>query len=777
MKNPGWGVFLSAVALLAASACVSTAQEAVLYSFQPGSSDGQSPNGGPAIDKEGNLYGTTATGGTHGSGIVYELSPPSQSGGDWTETVIYNFGDVPAAGGSPGITGQGGTVILDDNGNLYGTAIGGVSNVSGVLASGVVYELSPPSSGSGEWTAQALYTFLDESSKPEPLKGPNGAVVFDRKGNLYGIAYGGGANSNGGVFELSPPTQVGAQWTMTSLYSFDKTNGAGPWGPGENASLIVDSEGDLYGTTQYGGAASSGTVYELSPPTGDAGNWTSAIIHSFKEDVDKDGYGPLGSLAMDAKGNLYGTTGAQGSFAGGIVFELSPPESAGGGWTENILENFTAFSKTDGYGPFANVVLDPQGNLWGATYYGGPNYTVDSANSDGAIFELIPQSEGTWTEALPVPYFFGSHANDVYHPNMPIIIDGKGNIYSTATGGASTCNDTGSCGAVWEYIPPAPVITVSFAPAPGTYSNPVSVSMSPSLEGAIVYYTTDGSAPTTSSPVYISPIDVRKNTTIKAIAVNDTDTSAVATDAYTIQAAKPVISPPGGLVPGAQQVIITDTTPGAAIHYTTNGQAPTTSSPVYAKPFKVVPTQTVSAIAIATDYGNSPVVRAEFTQEKPAAAPVFSVKTGTYAKAFKVAISDTTSGATIYYSTNGATPSKNSTRYTGPISVSANETVQAIAIARNHLASKVTWEVYTIETAVPTITPDGGTFSKAQTVTLKDATAGATIYYTANGATPTTSSTRYTGAFAVRSKETVRAMAIAPYHASSAVTSAGFTIE
>lgn len=689
----------SAAIALAAAMHVAPAQESVIYSFQSGNTDGQSPSGGVAVDKSGNVYGTTVTGGAHGSGIVFELSPPAQAGGDWTETVVFNFGDNPAAGGSPGVTGQGGTVILDKEGNLYGTAPGGVSNIGGVLPSGVVYELSPPAGGSGEWTAQALYTFLNDPSEPTALRGPNGAVVFDKNGNLYGIAYGGGTYSNGGVFELSPPAQAGDEWTMTAVYSFNNSSEAAqPWGPGSNASLIVDGKGNLYGTTQYGGAASSGTVYELSPPAGDSGNWTPAILHSFKEDSSAhDGYGPLGSLAMDAQGNLYGTTGAQGLFAGGIVFELSPPASAGGQWIENIVENFTAFSTTGGSSPFANVVLDPQGNLWGTTYRGGPNYTVDSVNSGGVIFEMIPQTGGTWIEASPVPYFFGSQANDVSHPNNPIVIDGKGNIYSAGTGGANVCNSTSTCGAVWEYTPPAPVITVTVSPRPGVYAEAQTVSISDSLPGSKIYFTTDGTTPTTSSLVFTSPINVTKNTTIKAIGVHDTDVSKVASASYTILAAKPVITPLGGVYTGPKEVEITDKTPHAVIHYTTDGKAATAASPVYKAAFKVSATEVVSAIAVAAGYGNSSVITEKIAIETPAATPLISPRGGAVAKGAKVSITDATAGAAIYYTVNGTTPTAKSTRYTKAIVVSAKETVKAVAVAAGHTSSLVASASFTIK--------------------------------------------------------------------------------
>jgi hypothetical protein len=399
---------------------------------------------------------------------------------------------------------------------------------------------------------------------------------------------------------------------------------------------------------------------------------------------------------MDARGNLFGTTGAQGLHAGGTVFELSPPKPTGGQWTENILENFTAFSKTDGYSPFANVVLDPQGNLWGATYYGGSNYNVDSANSYGVVFELLPQIGGSWNEMEPVPYVFGSDANDAYHPNMPIVIDSKGNIYSTATGGENVCNSTSTCGAVWEFTPPAPVITLNFGPAPGVYASPISVAIQSSLENARVYYTTDGTLPTTASPRYTGVIHVSKNTTIKTMAVNDTDVSKVFTGVYTISAVLPVISPAGGTHPGPVQVTITDKTAHAVIHYTTNGMAPNKNSAVYSKPISVAATETIRAIAIATGYGTSGIASAKITIETPTAKPVFAPNGGPVVSGATVKISDATHGAVIHYTTNGATPTASSAVYPAAgIKVTKAETIKAIAIAPGFLPSSVAQAAFT----------------------------------------------------------------------------------
>lgn len=780
MKQSSLVAMAFGLGAIALASCGISAQESVIYSFLHNGTDGFTPTGGVVMDKNGNLYGVTNQGGPNMNGVAYELSPPAQAGGDWTETILYNFGDNLAAGYNPGAGGEGGSIILDASGNIYGIAGGGTSPASGGTASGVAYELSPPSSGSGEWSAQAIYTFLHDTSQPTLLYNPQGAVVFDKNGNLYGVATLGGANGVGGVFELSPPAQSGNEWTMTPLYSFNNTIGAGePWGPTPNASLIVDAKGNLYGTTEYGGVSDAGTVYELSPPAaGGNGTWTPAILYSFRAVSIFDASNPYGSLIFDAQGNLYGTTFSGGTNSGGTVFELSPPASAGGKWTETLLNNFTAYSATDGFDASANVLFDQQGNLWGATFHGGPYYTQVSVNTDGAIFELMPQGGGKWAEASPMPYFFGSQTNDAILPNAQIIMDGKGNIYSTGGGGATACNSSEQCGAVWEYTPPAPAAAPTFNPPAGTYTAAQSVEIGDSISGATIYYTTDGTAPTTKSTEYSSAIEVAASETLSAIAVaTGYAQSSVATAAYVIEtpAATPVISPAAGIYPAAVTVKITDATAGASIFYTTNGTTPTTASKKYTAEFKVTDNQTIKAIASAPEYTPSKVASAVYTVRT--ATPVFSVKAGKYPKAQSVKITDTTLDAVIYYTVNGATPTATAKKYTGAIAVAANETIKAIAIAKGYANSLVGEAAYTIEAAAPVIKPDGGTFNKSTSVTMTDATPGATIYYTTTGKAPTEESTKYTKAITVSKSETVEAIAIGPKNAQSPVTIAKFTVE
>jgi len=318
----------------------------------------------------------------------------------------------------------------------------------------------------------------------------------------------------------------------------------------------------------------------------------------------------------------------------------------------------------------------------------------------------------------------------------------------------------------------------AFSVAAGSYSSAQSVSLTDATSGAAIYYTTDGSTPTTASSVYSTPITVTTTQTINAIAVaSGLAASPVSSAAYQIAAptaATPVFSVAAGNYTSAQKVNITDATAGATIYYTTNGTVPTTSSTVYSGPITVGSTETLEAIAVAPNYSQSAAASATYTINLTTANPAFSVAAGTYATAQTVTITDSTPGATIYYSTNGTT----GTLYSGPVTVSATQTLQAVAIAPNYTQSSIVSATYTINlaAATPVFSVAAGTYTSAQTVSIVDATAGATIYYTTNGATPTTASTKYAGPITVGSTETLQAVAIAPNYSVSAPASAAYTI-
>jgi|SRR5271165_1682423 len=269
--------------------------ETVLYSFT-GYADGSEPGYGALIfDQAGTLYGTTTKGGTNNGGVVYTLTP---TGAGWIQRVIYNFD--PYTSGIYPYSG----VIFDGKGNLYGTA----STAGG--GSGTVYQLTP--SGS-DWVENTLFTF-SSFTKPNDGAAPYGGLIFDESGNLYGSTTEGGLGGGGTVFELTP---VNGGWAFTVLYSF-----SGGYSPGPDDSLTMDAAGNLYGTTYQGGANYSGVVFKLSPS---GGSWTYTDLHDFCSFAHcGDGQFPQSGVVLDANGNLYGTAHARGIGDSGVVWEIAP---------------------------------------------------------------------------------------------------------------------------------------------------------------------------------------------------------------------------------------------------------------------------------------------------------------------------------------------------------------------------------------------------------------------------------------------------------------------
>ena len=274
--------------------------EKVLYAFT-GESDGREPYARVIFDSAGNLYGTTLQGGnigsvcTSGCGTVFKLS---SSGGRWTESVLYAF-----AGDSDGTFPYAG-LVFDGAGNLYGTTYAGGSS-----GSGTVFKLAP--SGSS-WTESVLHTFTGGNDGKYPF----GDLIVDAANNLYGTAFEGGAHQYGLLFELLPRQQ--GQWKERVIHGFHDAPAANPI-----AGLIMDSSGILYGSTMSSSEGSCqngcGTLFKLTP--GAAGGWTYTLLHVFGRGTD--GYHPSGDLILDAAGNLYGTTQAGGANGSGTVFELT----------------------------------------------------------------------------------------------------------------------------------------------------------------------------------------------------------------------------------------------------------------------------------------------------------------------------------------------------------------------------------------------------------------------------------------------------------------------
>lgn len=271
----------------------------VLHSFDNANTglDGQYPSGTPVFDAAGNLYGAAEDGGSTGvDGMAFQLqsrTPPAT----WYERTMHSFLNNGKDARAPS-----GGLIFDASGNLYG-----LTSTGGKFGGGIAYELIPNATG---WTEKILYSFGNGTDADSPT----GSLIFDSSGNLYGTA-GGGPKGGGTVFELIPG--AGGTWTEKVIHSFDTGNdGAQP-----NGTLIRDSAGNLYGTTSNGGSSNWGAVFELSPGSG--GTWTETILWNFANN-GVDGVTPSSSLTFDSAGNLYGATKLGGTFDNGTVFEVTP---------------------------------------------------------------------------------------------------------------------------------------------------------------------------------------------------------------------------------------------------------------------------------------------------------------------------------------------------------------------------------------------------------------------------------------------------------------------
>jgi len=417
--------------LLALASHAWAASEKVLYAFH--GNDGWGP-ASVILGPDGGLYGTAVTGGTYycdGNpyglcGVVFRLALGAD--GKWHETVLHNFagsdGKFPA-----------GALVADKAGNLYGTTVNGGPSCS-QLGCGVAFELVRGSAG--KWTFKVLHDFaLSDGANPYA------GMIFDSKGNLYGTASSGGnvsaCSEEGGcgvVFKLTADGR--GNWTETVAYAFDGEDGGGPMAP-----LTFDSSGNLYGTTEYGGAHGTGTVFELSRGAHD--EWTERVLYSFGDYDSRDGDQPVYSVTFDGMGNLYGTTqfgGMAGQQGWGTAFKLSP--AGGGKWKEIVLRSFDRAKRAGGF-VSSGVILDAEGNLYGTTGSGG------KCNNCGVVFKLTPRAKGKWGETL-LHSFEGS---DGEGPIGGLTFDSSGRLLGSASIGGYTGYPCGTdeCGVVFKVTP------------------------------------------------------------------------------------------------------------------------------------------------------------------------------------------------------------------------------------------------------------------------------------------------------------------------------------
>jgi uncharacterized repeat protein (TIGR03803 family) len=393
--------------------------EKVIYSFT-GGTDGQTPYSDLTIDGAGDLYGTTLSGGgttacNFGCGTVFELK---RSIDGWKEQVLYRF-----TGGSDGGNPSGG-VIFDKAGNLYGTTVG------------TVFKLTPNSHGG--WTESTIYTFPQDGSVGFS---PDTDLIFDAQGNLYGATTGGGASSClggcGAVFELVP--QSDGSWTEITVHRFS----GGEDGGIPSSGLVLDSLGNVYGTTVVGGSGCKsigcGIVYKFTPHSG--GVWTETIIFKFFRGGGAAVNNLLGiassRLMLDQGGHMIGTTTAGGNGLG-TIFELV--DLTNRGWEEGVLYRF--YGDPDGEGPEGNLVTDAKGTLFGVTRLGG------GVRASGTVFEFRPSGNPPRERVL---HSFRSTSDGAF-PEAGLVSDSQGHLYGTTqAGGGTRCR--GGCGVVYEITP------------------------------------------------------------------------------------------------------------------------------------------------------------------------------------------------------------------------------------------------------------------------------------------------------------------------------------
>jgi uncharacterized repeat protein (TIGR03803 family) len=373
--------------------------------------NGSGPQGALVADAAGNLYGTAqAGGGAANDGTVFKLTKPATPTGIWKQTTLLTF--TGANGAQPVAS-----LVIDAKGNLYGTALRSD-------ADGLVFELSPPAAGKKAWTETVLASFTGTNGNS-----PQGGLIADAAGNLYGATIAGGSANAGLVFRLSPPASAGAAWTQTVLASLDGAAG----GAYPTCNLAFDAQGNLYGTTTAGGASGDGTVFMLTPGAGGAAPWTEQVLFSFD---GATGQTPYAGVLIDSAGNLYGTTAKGGADGDGLVYRLNKPAVAGDAWTETVL---TTFKGANGNYAFAALTADASFNLYGVTGGGGKF-------SGGALFKLVkPASgKGAWPEKL----LFSLQGKFGYGPSAAVYIDAAGDVFGSTAAG-TTLGD----GTIFEVTP------------------------------------------------------------------------------------------------------------------------------------------------------------------------------------------------------------------------------------------------------------------------------------------------------------------------------------
>ena len=757
-----------------------TNQISTLGTFQGG---GALPGGSPAGNGfAADAYGNLITGNSYGHKIL-EFAPGATSA-----TVLASF-----TGFNPG------GVALDPAGNLYlsNTYNGTITKIP---ASGGTYAtITEP----GSSTPKCTGSDTAECNMPTsmPVSGIV-AMVFDASGNLFFTSTAGSSNPNT-VYECttaclmtgSPaPAAIWAEPTATVA----EGSASASWFIG---GVAVDPWGDVFITDTLMVAAANtnyqSTLKELTY-SGGAYSSTPTTLYTLTVGSPSAYDDQLDGVAVDANGTVYYTAQYDGVFAfannhGNVNTTTTYTVSSQGAKMLTLDSKGNVYVSTYSNSASADVAMQiavNNINLPNAAVPGSSTASVTTILNDGAcstspvvVFSATENgasstefSANTTGNCSSTPTGGASFATNVtFNPTVSGTHIGVLTAVDTVNGGIGTAN-------VFGVTAGSAAATPTFSPAPGTYTSVQTVTISDTTPGATIYYTADGTTPTTASTKYTGAFTVSSSETINAIAVvSGLSNSAVASGVYTLNlplAQTPVISVPTGTYTSIQTVKITDATLGAKIYYTTDGSMPTASSTFYKSPLTVSTSQTLNAVAIATGYAPSVVATATYTVNLTVTPPAISPAGGTFTTIQTVTLTDAIPNSTIYYTTDGSTPTTSSTLYSGPIQVLGSETIKAIGAASGYANSSVASATFTLNlpaAATPTISLGSGTYTVSQPFTISDTTTGATIYYTIDGSTPTTSSKVYSGALTLNASETLKAIAVAIGYSPSAVASSSFT--
>ena len=716
----------------AGTVIASTTYGGAIDQFTPSGSSvlGSFSNPGPlAIDSANNLYiggtyNSTITKIPYVSGAYAAISTPSGSTPTCTGTDVVEC-NLPSL--SSAVSGLD-TMVFDAAGDLF------FSSRSG-SAPNAIFECTAACVKTG--TPQATLLYQEPVSSTAQLI--IGGMAVDSYGDLFFtdsvVATGNLDSTNSYLKELPAATGgTGFASSPTTLYSYTT---ASPGGYDNQLDAVaVDANNTVYFATQNDGLFAMLNNY-------------GTIVTATPYAVSK-----LGAklLTTDGKGNFY-AAGYNSTTGGDAVSRISVgivnlPAIGVGSTTTSM--NVTSFMTDTTCASTPTITFTSTTTEFSAATSGTCSSTLVGTSALATTVTFKPAGTGTRMATLTATDSAG----------------GKGSTTVIGSGSA---------------LPNAAAPT--FNPVAGTYTSIQSVALSSTTPGAVIYYTLNGTTPTTASTLYTTPISVGVSETITAIATaTGYNASTASSAAYVINlpaAPAPTFVPGAGTYTSVQSVTISDSVSGASIYYTTDGTTPTTSSTLYTGPVSVGVSETLTAVAIATGYNLSPSASAVYVINLPAPTPTFAPGAGTYTSIQSVTISDSATSPTIYYTTDGSTPTTSSTVYTGAITVAASETIKAVAIASGKSVSAVGTAAYVINlppAASPVILPGTGTFTSVQSVTITDSTPFARIYYTTDGSTPTTASTVYTGALTASSTETVKAIAIANGYSPSAVSSSTLTI-